>query len=170
MKREPFFAIRRGSTRITFLVGSIAIKLPRDWRWIGQARDRAEFHWHGWLSGLVGNVTEAATWSVTRAPFLARTYLSLGLVNVQERVEGRRLSDGEIRRRVLGPLPDEARALATSVDEHCILDAGWVETASGQIRLFDYGDRYGNGRPVSELLGAYADEIAAACGHAPPPS
>lgn len=159
--KEPFFAVRHGSTRTVFLIGSLAIKIPCFWviKCFFQRNPRRSFLW----KALVANLTERATWDLTRATFLAPTYLSLGIVNVMRRAYGSPASRDTIKINLdLFGVPCDPNVLG--IDGHSFYaDGDWLYTGNGYL-LTDYGDCYSHGRPISEFIKAKQANLERALG------
>lgn len=149
-KRDSFFAVRHGSTRTTFLVGPLAIKVP-SLRLLCRGETAPKKRVRLWRA-IVGNLTERATWSLTKASFLAPTYVSLGgLVNIAKRTRGSPASRDTILA-MLQIFGIEADHEALGIDGHSFYaDGDWLYTGDGYI-LTDYGDAYGSGRPISGFI------------------
>jgi hypothetical protein len=101
---------------------------------------------------MVANLTERATWDMTRASFLAPTYLTLGgFVNVAKRVHGSPASDDTIRLKLrLFGLEDRPAEL--DINGHSMYpDGDWLYTGDGYV-LVDYGDMHASGRPLSDYI------------------
>lgn len=154
-KAAAFFAVRHGSSRTTFLIGPLAIKVP-------SLRTLKNLVLHPKSGGIkkrtllwravVANLTERATWDMTRASFLAPTYLTLGgFVNVAKRVHGSPASDDTIRVRLrLFGLEDRPAEL--DINGHSMYpDGDWLYTGDGYV-LVDYGDMHASGKPLSGYI------------------
>lgn len=149
-KAAAFFAVRHGSSRTTFLIGPLAIKVP-SLRLLRRGQTPAQKRERLWRA-IVGNLTERATWNLTKASFLAPTYLSLGgLVNIAKRARGSPASRDTILA-MLQIFRVEADHEALGIDGHSFYaDGDWLYTGDGYI-LTDYGDAYGSGRPISGFI------------------
>ncbi len=97
-----------------------------------------EARW-GWLNftrGISENLSEHKCWKRIKAPFLAQTYFSLGIVTISKRQYGQPPSPEELAL-ALKKLPEPAQAEIKNLDGHCLEASNFVKTPQGII-LVDY--------------------------------
>lgn len=130
--------IIEGSTRNTLIIGSIAIKYPRLKRIISLLWD---FDIRSALRllycAIEANRSEYRCWTRIRPTFLAPTRFNLILFNIQKSIEGRVVSEEEIKK-VLSKLSDETRLQLKRVDPH-LYDGNFIHDGRG-YKLIDYAD------------------------------
>lgn len=103
------------------------------------------------VRGLFANITEFFTWKTTKATFLAPTYFSCGFLNIQKTIKGESADCFLLVSDLLNSLPQRRRSIWLCVEGHSLYNSGWIKTNSG-IVLFDYGDTFGIGVPISNLF------------------
>jgi len=101
----------------------------------------------GWAShykfirGFKQNLDEFEIWRKTRAEFLAPTYLTLGVVNVQKFQEGDDLTlrdDSQEIDKIVGEMGRVTDGRAWMIDQHCFGPANFKRTSRGYV-MVDYG-------------------------------
>ncbi|MBX4186815.1 MAG: hypothetical protein KW802_00965 [Candidatus Doudnabacteria bacterium] len=115
------------------------------WGLIRDGRKKRYGHIVHLLNGIVGNLTEYASWLYSEgSPALARVYFSVGLLSVVERIDGDVPTRGELHR-WLDKLPDQAREQMKLVNAHHWVHDSFRNTPDG-IKMIDYGDMILNGK------------------------
>lgn len=143
-----------GSTRIVFLAGNYAFKFPRLLHCIfGIVLNLASFfkHWKWyyisesyvrpwtWLrKGLNQNQSEYRCWKSCKASFLAPTYFSIGIVNIQKRFAGEHPSWKEMET-LVQQISLRTEYQPWRVDPHCFGPDNFIKSSDG-IKIVDYGN------------------------------
>lgn len=147
--------IHRGTYRVTILIGPVALKFVRPvfvlnlikgcLKVIGKkhfmARLENQFRQFRlrFARGVMANVSEWATYSTTKAEYLAPTYFTLGIVNISRRQDGDKLTLKEIDA-LIEQIPERERNLWYSIEPHSVWEGtSWRKTPKGYV-LVDYGD------------------------------
>jgi hypothetical protein len=113
----------------------------------------------GIIKGMFANITEFFTWRVLKTSFLAPTYFSCGLFNIQKTIIGEELNCVELMRKVFDNLSEQQQKEWLLVERHSLwTNSGWIKTSKG-IFLFDYGDCFLSGLLFSSILSNYQEEI-----------
>jgi hypothetical protein len=159
--------IHKGTSRLVIQIGGVVFKFPRIdpylekllcWLKGTVAPMYIPSQDYLMLSGIFANASEALSWFVlgkrgTGELTLARTYFSIGIVNVQQYIDGTTLTEDEILAE-LRKLPDEALKMVRSLDSHAIFGKHWIRRSSdGVVVLVDYADAFAhNGKSFSAFI------------------
>jgi hypothetical protein len=167
--------IKRGSGRIVVIFDSFVIKFCRiqpllnilvDFRdtlsngkW-GLFYISSGMKWRQFKKGLKQNATERCCWKKTKASFLAPTYFSLGLVNIQKAVKG----DEPTQREMNELLYSLGRGYfeASYIDMHCWKTENFVRNETG-YHFIDYGDASGRAHTFPAFIIKWQKELAITC-------
>lgn len=103
------------------------------------------------------NLTEYRCWKVTRAPFLAPTYITLGFVNIQKRERGQQPSRKEMTE-MLEAIAERTGQQVYQMNKHCVSWENFIKTQNG-IRIIDYGDGGCGPKLFPEFIGQWQNEI-----------
>ena len=144
------FAIKKGTYRAGIRVGTLIFKF------VLPTKNRKFF-----ILGVVQNLTEWLTWQCLQAPFLAPTYVTLGVVNIQRYVEGMQPTNREMAEVLTRKLSAEGEwMLAMGAGGHNLDAHNWRKTSRGYI-LFDYADTLGDSMPLFYFLARFKEELTA---------
>jgi len=132
-----------GSSRIVFLVGRYAFKFPKLPKWgLVKSFLKGKSSWallsFFFKKGLAQNRNEWKSWRVCKAPFLAPTLLSFGLMNVQKRIDGEEVSvkeGGEL----IGKMAKATGNNVYTIEPHSFFPDNFLRGKRGYI-FVDYGD------------------------------
>ncbi|MFA6436817.1 MAG: hypothetical protein WC242_01710 [Candidatus Paceibacterota bacterium] len=148
--------IVNGGTRIVILIGPFAIKIAKMdfsirrlgfiYKYLrGRIKPNEKRVLNVWIvlgdliAGIFENWSERKNWKKNKASFMAPTYFSLGIVNLQKRIKGKYLSDEErigLWQKVCEATNNEAER---TYSHHLSGFDNLIVTANGVV-LVDYGD------------------------------
>ena len=149
--------LKLGSRRMALILGSLVIKVPRSDFFMNHCQGLLQRLWHGQWRGasrLFGfalryhwsairqNWTEFQAWWELRAKFLAPTYFSCGILNLQRYVEGESPTLEDLAALWKG-LSDSAQRDFRSVNSHCLWEPANIAQTPNGYCLVDYGDKTG---------------------------
>jgi len=146
--------IKKSDTRTVLLAGSYVFKFPRLFHLFRILRKAIEliperkwdlirinsyWKWRDFYEGIRQNFSEYRCWRATKANFLAPTFFSIGIINVQKREKGDIPFSKELRI-AFQKLPKEAEEERLKIDPHYFSSKNFIKNTEG-MRLIDYGDK-----------------------------
>ena len=149
--------MKKGTGRTVVFFGCFALKFCRikpllDILKYLQEEELSELRWNSFLSnvkfgwyffrrGIKQNLTEYDCWKKTKAPFLAPTYFSLGIMNIQKKEEGEQPALEKMVK-IISAIAEKTGADFSEiycVDPHCLQPDNFLKNENGYI-IVDYGD------------------------------
>ena len=130
--------IKKGSYRIAIIIGSLVFKIPNPIFLKFAIRDRKISDLKRFRAGIIMNYREWFVWKKTKADFLAKTYFSLGIINIQKFERGFYPQKAEIKA-IISRLFIKTNEDSGYLDPHCFNSKNFVKTG-GYYKLVDYGD------------------------------
>lgn len=161
--------IEKGSTRSVIILRNYVIKFPRFDKFFSQIKflfriiklRRFSLLNKGFIccvdvikASINANWSEYRCWKLTRAKFLAKTYFSCGVINIQRRENGK-VVDEQCLYKSLGKI--NCRNEIWTIDPHCLESVNFKQNNRGYV-LVDYGDNT-SGMPFSSFIIKWHKEI-----------
>lgn len=106
--------------------------------------------WNCFWAGVCMNFNEYLLWKRTKAKFLAKTYFSCGILNIQKYEKGL-VPDFPEMIKLIGDIANQVNRDIYCIDPHCLEPKNFVKTEN-YYRLIDYGDTPKRGYPFHDFL------------------